>query len=495
MFRKLSALILCTLVFTPSSLFWIPASWGAGKPWIAIDSVPGVGGGDSVRGHVEFDGDGNYSDYRISMALEVVRGGPIWGPKPTAGQPVIRIDANGKFSCNFVSGGDDRIAERLYVYLIPASFFPGENTELTEKASLDVIIIDRYEGRVDIRQKYPAALKHPVRTKKLSLNYSPYTGSLSPEKNSLISEEHVRRQLALIHPYTDTIKIFGVTGELNRIYQIAKEEFHFRVIGGCWIDKNSSGDDIRNELDTLIGLADSGYADIALVGSETIYRNDLPVNDLVNHIQYVRGKIKSGIPVGTADIPAAFLENPALVEACDVVCVNIYPFHSGIGVDAAVQNLDVTCKSVANAAVGKNIIVTETGWPSEGTPRGGAVPSAVNSGKYFRDVYDFSRERDKDIEIVYFSSYSEPWKAAGADYEAHFGLFTSDERLKEQFEPILRTIPDRPDGDESSKASGGCAAASGIRGFANLSLCTLTGLFAGKRLKKRRRIQTDIIEM
>ncbi|MDR0652431.1 MAG: hypothetical protein LBG12_03890 [Synergistaceae bacterium] len=407
MFRKLSALILYTLVFTSSSLFcWASASRGAEKPRIVVDSVPNVGGRDLVRGHIEFDGNGNFSD--------------------------------------FVSGGDDRIAERLYVYLIPASFIPDENANRTEKAALDVVTIDRHEGRTDIRQqKHPAAFKHPKRTKKLSLNYSPYTRTLSPEENSPISAEHVRRQLALIHPYTDTIKIFGVTGELNKIYKIAKEEFNFRIIGGCWIAYYSSPSDIRNELDTLIGLVDSGYIDVALVGSEAIFRNDLPVSDLINHIQYVRGKIKSNVPVGTADIFAIFLENPALTEACDVVGVNIYPFHSGIPADIAVWNLYDSYMSVANAAAGKHIIVTETGWPSAGRPRGSAIPSDADSGKYFEDVYRFSRE--EDIEIVWFSSYSEPWKASAAASEAHFGLFTSDEKLKEQFEPILRTIPDTPD--------------------------------------------------
>jgi hypothetical protein len=188
MFRKLSVFILCTLLFTPSSLLGASASWGAEKPWIVIDSVPKIGDGDSVRGHIEFDGNGNYSDYKISMALEVVRGGKTWAPKPTTAQPVVSIDPSG-FICKFVSGGDDIIAERLFVYLIPTSFTPDENTDRTEKASLDVVVIDRYEGRVDIRQKYPGAVKHPTRTKKLSLNYSPYTEGLSPEKNSYISEE------------------------------------------------------------------------------------------------------------------------------------------------------------------------------------------------------------------------------------------------------------------------------------------------------------------
>jgi exo-beta-1,3-glucanase (GH17 family) len=292
---------------------------------------------------------------------------------------------------------------------------------------------------------YEAAFKHPMRTKKLSLNYSPYTGGLSPENNSPISEEHVRRQLALLRPYADTIKIFGVTGELNKIYKIAKEEFNFRVIGGCWIAWYSSQDNIKNELDTLIGLADNGYIDVALVGSETIFRHDLQASDLVKHIRYVREKIKPNIPVGTADIHAEFLRFPELVEACDVVCVNIYPFHSGIEADIAVQALESAYESIADAAAGKEIIISETGWPSAGISRGAAVPNDANSGKYFEDVYRFGRE--KDIEIVWFSSFSEPWKALAANYEAHFGLFTTDEKLKEQFEPILRAIPDTPGGE------------------------------------------------
>jgi exo-beta-1,3-glucanase (GH17 family) len=496
MFRKLSALILFTLVFTAPSLFGASASWGAEKPWIVIDSVPKIGEGNLVRGHIELGGNNN-SAYTVTMALEITRGDrSIWAPKPTATQPTVGIDSDGSFSCNFVSGGSDNIAERLYVYLIPESFIPNADTALTENAALDVVIIDRYEERLDIRQKYPDALKHPARTKRLSLNYSPYTGDLSPEKNSPIPDAHVRRQLALIHPYADTVKIFGVTGELNKIYEIAKREFNFRIIGGCWIDGYSSESDIMNELDTLIDLANGGLIDIALVGSETVYRNDLPVSDLIKHIQYVRGKINADIPVGTADIPAAFLDNPALIGACDVVCVNIYPFHSNIEADAAAGNLSAVYDSVANAAAGKDVIVAETGWPSSGAPNGVAIPSDRNSGKYFGDAYSFSREND--VEIVWFSSYSEPWKAAGGnDYEAHFGLFTSDEKLKEQFEPILRTISDTPygnggsgsgDGDESWDESGcgggggGCAAA-GIGGLAGLFFCA----FAVRRLIKGRR--------
>ena len=477
MVRKLGFIMLS--VFFLLSFTSIIA-WGASSPFIVVDSVPKVGRGDTVSGHVQLEGIGNYGNYRISMALEVVRGGQIWAPKPTADQPTVEINAQGKFSCKFVSGGNDRIAERLYVYLIPASFTPNSDTDATEKAALDTVVIDRV-GRLDIRQKNPATLKHPAHTKKLSLNYSPYTEGLSPENYSPISEDHVRRQLALIHPYTDTIRIFGVTGELNKVYKIAKEEFNFRIVGGCWIDQYSSSMDVKNELDALVALVDNGYIDIALVGSEAIFRKDISIDDLVKHIEYVRGKIVKKVPVGTSDVPDTYIDNPTLAKALDVVCCTIYPFFSGIAANTAVQNMAATYARVVNAVNDKSIpvIVSETGWPSEGSPVGAAVPSVANAKKYFEDVYRYSREND--VEIIWFESFSEPWKATVEDYEAHFGLFSSNEELKQEFRNTLQATLDTPSEDTNEEASG-CDAVLGIGGF--------VGLFAvfvlAKRLQNRR---------
>ena len=60
------------------------------------------------------------------------------------------------------------------------------------------------------------------------------------------------------------------------------------------------------------------------------------------------------------------------------------------------------------AGNGKRVIITETGWPSQGTNLRGAFPSEENAIKYFINAQKWSQE--DDIEMFYFSSFDESWK-------------------------------------------------------------------------------------
>ena len=435
----------------------------APKPRIAIEHAPAIEGGRTVDGYIWFEGGtGKYGDYAITMALEVTRGGTVWGPKPTYAEPSVQPGGSGRFSCLFATGGRDLSAERLYVYLIPAGFTPNGDISRTEAAALDKVIIDRYAGgRVDIQQaeKPPPHLtapvpvpansadqqKHPADTPKLSICYSPYTNGLSPETNSVVPIEQMRWQLNLIYPYADTIRLFGVSGELEKIYKPAKDEYNMRIIAGCWIDGRYPESQIYAELDKLIELANDGYADVAVVGSETIYRNDFTVDRLISYINYVRERITDkSIPVGTSDIPAAFLVNPKLVENCDVILCTIYPFFSNVTADRALQNLADTYDRVKAAAGGRQVIISESGWPTQGSPEGAAVPGVGNAKTFFEESYKWSR--DNNVEIVFFSEIDEAWKIEGinGDIGGHWGHFTSVGMLKDAYLPVYQSISPVP---------------------------------------------------
>ena len=82
-----------------------------------------------------------------------------------------------------------------------------------------------------------------------------------------------------------------------------------------------------------------------------------------------------------------------------------------------------------NAAQGKKVIISETGWPNIGTPEEGAVPSYENAIKYLVDTYRWA-EAD-GIEIFYFSSFDEAWKVgAEGDVGAYWGLWDKDGQPK-----------------------------------------------------------------
>ncbi|MCL2059145.1 MAG: S-layer homology domain-containing protein [Oscillospiraceae bacterium] len=504
----LSALLVFTFICADTS----PIAAGGAIPYIAVDDAPPIEGGTHVGGYIWLDGAqgggsaaaaGSFDGYAITMALEVDRGGTVWGPKPTGATPSVSVGSDGRFSCLFVSGGLDYYAERLYVYLIPSGFVPNSDVERTAAAALDTVTIDRYsDGRVTINHtktppvsnaQTPAGgggttpggttpggaapggapavggggamsggatpsltpasppskqfmqQKNPTGTPKLSICYSPYTNGLSPETNSAVPMEQMLWQLNLIYPYADTIRLFGVSGELEKIYKPAKEDYKFRIIAGCWIDSRYSETQIYAELDKLIEMANAGYVDVAVVGSETVARGDFPVGTLIDYIEYVRSGINDkNVPVGTSDVPDVFLLYPKLVESCDVILCTIYPFFVNITSDKAAQNLAETYGRVKAAAMGRQVIISESGWPTEGSPEGASVPGMKNARELFVGTYAWAREND--VEIVFFSEIDEAWKVEGmgGDVGGHWGHFTSVGMLKDAYLDTYRSISPVP---------------------------------------------------
>ena len=86
-------------------------------------------------------------------------------------------------------------------------------------------------------------------------------------------------------------------------------------------------------------------------------------------------------------------------------------------------------QEASKAAKGKKVIITETGWPSEGSSLGGANASYLNYLKYFINSQLWSK--NEDIEMFYFSSFDESWKVdAEGDVGAFWGLWDRLEKLK-----------------------------------------------------------------
>lgn len=253
---------------------------------------------------------------------------------------------------------------------------------------------------------------------------SPYQEGQQP--GDRLSEEQVRRRLEIMRPYTKWIRTFSCTEGNEMIAKIAKE-MRMKTLVGAWL-----GDDPEineKEVETLIQLAKEGYVDIAAVGNEVMYRGDLTEEELLAFINKAKEEIPNEIPVGYVDAYYEFTDRSAITDVCDLILANCYPFWEGCDLDYSLLYMKDMYNRAKIAGNGKRVIITETGWPSQGTNLRGAFPSEENAIKYFINAQKWSQE--DDIEMFYFSSFDESWKVgAEGDVGAYWGIWDKDEKLK-----------------------------------------------------------------
>ena len=255
------------------------------------------------------------------------------------------------------------------------------------------------------------------------LCFSPYEEGQKP--GDLISESQIRRKLELIKPYTKWIRTFSCTDGNEQIPILAKE-YGLKTLVGAWL-----GDDPiinEDEINGLINLTNQGCVDIAAVGNEVMYREDLSEDELIDYINRVKSAIPN-TPVGYVDAYYEFTDRPKITDVCDVILANCYPFWEGCSLEYSLVYMKQMYFQAMSAAKGKKVIITETGWPSQGANLEGAFPSYENALKYFINAQNWSN--DENIEMFYFSSFDESWKVGSeGDVGAFWGLWDKDEKLK-----------------------------------------------------------------
>ncbi|RSL95146.1 hypothetical protein CEP52_012233 [Fusarium oligoseptatum] len=182
------------------------------------------------------------------------------------------------------------------------------------------------------------------------------------------------------------------------------------LLFGLWA---SGGDEVfSNELVALkkaaelyCGQLDHLVAGIS-VGSEDLYRispigirnkenHGVDPDTLVNYISQTRNAAKGTclekIPIGHVDTWTAYVNgsNKAVIDACDWLGMDAYPYYEDTKhnpVSEGPSLFRAAKDKVAAVAGGKEIWITETGWPISGKTSGEGVASINNARTYWTDV-------------------------------------------------------------------------------------------------------------
>ena len=242
-----------------------------------------------------------------------------------------------------------------------------------------------------------------------------------------IGIEQIERRVKILKPHTGAIRSFSCIEGNEHIPVVAKKH-GLKTLVGAWLGDDK--EDNEKEIEGLIALAKSGNVDVAAVGNEVLYRNDLSLEELLGYIKRVKEALSGlDIPVGYVDAYYEFSRHPELVKHSDVILANLYPYWEGCPIEYSLGHMQAMFGQVVDAAQGKPIIITETGWPSKGGNLKLASAGEEAAMRYFINTIQWTKENN--IPIFYFSSFDESWKKGDeGDVGAFWGLWDKHEKLK-----------------------------------------------------------------
>jgi GPH family glycoside/pentoside/hexuronide:cation symporter len=265
--------------------------------------------------------------------------------------------------------------------------------------------------------------KESLNTKMHGICFSPY--ETQQNIGDKLSEQQIIRRMDIISPYTKWIRSFSCVDGNEFIPKVAREK-GLKTVVGVWISADKKQNE--KEINNLLKLVEKSYVDIISVGNEVLMRDELTEFEIIEYIKRIKTAIPD-IPVGYTDAYYQFIQRPELVAACDIILANCYPFWEGYNIDNSLEYLQKMYALLQKYSNGKKVIISETGWPNQGTNVESAVPSEENAIKYFINSVQWAEKQS--VEMFYFSSFDESWKVhQEGDVGERWGIWNKNEQLK-----------------------------------------------------------------
>lgn len=240
------------------------------------------------------------------------------------------------------------------------------------------------------------------------VSYAPFRGEQTPHDPDLIvSPDQIAEDLAELAKITKCIRTYSIDNGLDKVPELASR-VGLKVLLGVWLGRNHA----KNALlaDAAISLArhHPGTVSAIIVGSEVLLRGDMIVSDLREIIRSVKRRVD--VPVTYADVWEFWLRYREVGADVDFVTVHFLPYWEDVPPSAedAAAHVDQIRLQVVAAFPGKEILIGETGWPSYGRMREGALPSRINQARFISEILD--RAQRYNFRVNLFEAYDEPWK-------------------------------------------------------------------------------------
>jgi exo-beta-1,3-glucanase (GH17 family) len=259
------------------------------------------------------------------------------------------------------------------------------------------------------------------------VSYAPFRGAQTPlQSTERIPAAQIEEDLTQLAKVTDCVRTYSIDNGLDQVPGIAAK-VGLKVIQGIWLGSNR----FKNlaQIATVVGLTKQ-YPDVitaVVVGNEVLLRGEMTATDLANIIRSVKAQVS--VPVTYADVWEYWLRNREIYDVVDFVTIHILPYWEDFPIRAkyAAAHVDAIRKQVAVAFPGKEILIGETGWPSEGRMRAGALPSRTNQARVVSEILAMAKQENFRVNLI--EAYDQPWKRRlEGTVGGYWGLFDSVRR-------------------------------------------------------------------
>jgi exo-beta-1,3-glucanase (GH17 family) len=259
------------------------------------------------------------------------------------------------------------------------------------------------------------------------VSYAPFEKDQSPfdfAEGLTIANTRIDADLAILSRHFSCIRTYSVAG-LEALPEYAAK-YGMQVLLGAWI----GADPILNqqELEKVVALAKRHPATVraVVVGNEALLRREVTGEQLAGYIRQVNDALP-GVPVTYADVWEFWLKHPEVGQATDFVTIHILPYweDNPVGIDQAMAHIRKIREEIGRKMPGKEILIGETGWPSQGRMREGALPSLENQARFIRGFIALAEQEQWQYNLI--EAFDQPWKRSkeGA-VGGYWGLFSTE---------------------------------------------------------------------
>ena len=241
------------------------------------------------------------------------------------------------------------------------------------------------------------------------LSYTPFRHDESPFEQGVeanFTPARIEEDLRLLSGLTSCIRLYA-SGGMEAIPPTA-QKLGMKVLMGAWVSRDAAA--TRQEIETLVTLANRYPQTIrgVLVGNEALLRREIEADQLAALLREVKQRVSQ--PVSYADVWEFQLRHPQIAEASDFVTIHILPYWEDdpVAIDDAIGHVRRIRQQVVDRFPGKPVLIGESGWPSVGRMREGALPSRVNEARFVRGFVAAARAEGWDYNLI--EAFDQPWK-------------------------------------------------------------------------------------